>query len=325
LLDTYGPAPFKAAYADADLAGAYGQPLERLVRGWEGFLDGLPLPKGARELARERFDRQGVFMRVCPLEIPRLEAEAGRQAAAGDLEAALATARRVVGFVPGEPRKRIAVVALLAKQGQPDAAAAEAKEVLAMGGAATATRAYVQELVADALWRAGRLDEALAAYRPAVALAQSEDRERTVAVKIAILERREREPILGPYLLGGGAGDDAIDYLTGALADLPGDPLALYLLGRRLGQRERHAEAAQVLSGAIEGYAGDASEGAALVRREAWRLLGQALFFSDQLAAAQRAFTRAAAEAVDAGDRLSQRDWAARAAWVVARREAGKN
>lgn len=313
LLDTRGPEPFKAAYKDADFEGAYGVPLSQLVGEWEAFVDAIELPPDAQALARQAFDKKGIFHRVCPLEIARLEDEARTLYAAGLSDEALEIYRTVVGFWPSNPRKYLPIMQILAREGRAPEVAKVADEVLALEATNAVQRARVKELIGDARWRAGDLEGAAAAYLEIAKAPQSEDRKRTVLVKLDILSDPEREPILGPYLLGSG-GDD-VEYLAGALADLPDDELVLYLLGRRLYDHSRTEEAVGVLTRAIEAYAGDDSDVGVHIARESWRLLAHALFFTGRYARAEEAFVQTAELVPHEGTRIRMLDWAARCRW----------
>ncbi len=325
LLDTHGPAPFRALYGDGDFEAAYGRPLPALIAEWEAFIDGVPLPDDALALARERFDVKGIFHRTCPLEIARLEAQASALADAGEYDGAIALHRQIVRFVPKDARKRVPIVELLARRGDADGTQREVAELLALGNVDPVTRAYVRELSGDALWRAGKYLDALKLYQTLAAEPQSEDRLRNVLVKAAVLASGQREPILGPYLLGRGS-RDAVEYLVAAVADLPGDTLALYLLGRRLSSEDVHAEAVRVLRAviaALDGADGGPDRGRDplddALRRESLRLMARSLFYVGELEEAERAFLEAAQLSPKDGQRLWYQDWASRAQWLKKR------
>ena len=316
LLDTHGSEPFKRVYRDADFANAYGQPLPELVKQWEAFVDALELPPDALELARRRFDVKGILQRVCPLEIARLRAEAARHEADGLGERALEVHRTIVGYVPDDPHKRIPIVRILAAAGQADRAASEVNEIVEMKATDVVTRALAIELLGDALWRAGRPAEAHETYKKLKTEPQSEDRKRNVLVKIDVSNDSAREPIIGPYLLGkAGPYEEAVAYLVDAIADLPGDPLPMYLLGRRHFNDKRYETARPLLRTVTQLYKDDGRQVGVLIHRETWRLLGQAYYFTERYDEADEAFRIADVLADSEGTRLMLLDWAERARW----------
>lgn len=341
LLDTRGARRLQRAYEGADFEAAYGAPLEALVHGWLAFLKETSVPPRALALAKSRYSRKGVLARTCPLEIPRLEADARAAFHSGDYAAGLHLVRQVAAFLPGDPRKELNVVAVLSALARPGddthAVAEAARAVTRDAPEDPVLRAAAQALLADALWRAGKPQEAAARYHAllqADPLPMSWDAERTLAVKEAIATSPEREPILGPYLLGDASADGARAYLIGAVADLPGDGLALYLLGRRLFLEADFPEASRVLGLAVRAYdrggwlptsaERGASESpprpqateAASVRPEALRLAGQAALLAGDLDGAQGWLQRWNAAARTPGGRHRAQDWMARLRWL---------
>lgn len=328
LLETRGPERFLAAYASGDLEAAYAQPLPDLVDDWEAWLDKLVLPEDAIALAVQRYDRQGVFARVCPLEIARLEAEIGRAIEQDDLPAAIRLADRVAGFIPDQPRAWGLVAVARSLAGDAAGVADALKRLEGVEGVDAATLTRVRELLADARWRAGDSRGAATLYGELAKSTQSEDRRRGVLVKRDTADSAAREPILGPYLLGmgEGEGDDAAEYLKEAVTDLPGDPLPLYLVARRmLGERDFvTASRAAATAGAGLAAGGDSGLGedtrALMDRENAWSL-GVAEARAGDYARATASLVRARGLTPWSGRRAAIDDWLARVAWLSARTE----
>lgn len=319
LLDTRGPDLFKRVYADGDFAAAYGETTESLVRAWEGFVDAQELPAEALALARRRFDVKAVLRSTCPLEIARMEAEAVRLARDGQDEAAIALRREVIGFVPESARKRVPLIHALARLGRVEELDAAVADALSLDGLDSVTRTALEEIQADGHWRAGDRKGARAGYERIASADQSEDRRRNVLVKRDVVSHPGAEPILGPYLLGPG-GDESISYLTEAVADLPRDPLAIYLLGRRLAHLRRPEEAVGPLRSAIALLTGQAAPAyqpstRSLLRREALRLLGESLYLAGSWHDARETFLVAHALAGEEGRRNRLQDWIDRCRW----------
>lgn len=71
LLDTYGPAPLKQAYAWADFTSAYARSLPELTAEWQSFLAERPsVSRAARPVMAARFARPSVFEQPCPFQLP---------------------------------------------------------------------------------------------------------------------------------------------------------------------------------------------------------------------------------------------------------------
>jgi tetratricopeptide (TPR) repeat protein len=328
LLETRGELPFRRVYADADFQHAYGEPLPTLVTAWRAFLDGLELPPGTEALAKQRFDRKAIFFRQCPLEIARLQVEVGRLLGEQRNAEALEVATRIVEFVPKEPNVRLRFVAVLAHLGRYEQARAEAERACADQAVNSVMCARFDALVADAAWRSGQATLAVTGYRAALQATLGDNSRRVTAIKLAIVSDPDREPILGPYLLGTKARgevpeaiwiQETLDYLVAAVADLPGDPLALYLLGRRLAAEERHSAALGPLRTALglldKGDVGLPPEAARLVRDELMRIEGVALLASGYPEAAAQRFDALSLRSTWTGRSERYREWAERARW----------
>lgn len=320
LLETRGPERFLKAYASGDLEAAYGQPLAELDRAWGAWLDGLTLPEDAIALALQRYDRKAVFSRVCPLEIARLEARIGEAVARGELDRARALSEQVAAFIPGEPRGQMLLASVRALDADPEgvARAVGRLESLESTGEATMTRA--RELLGDARWRAGDLPGAVAAYAAIAERVQTEDRRRNVLVKRDTAASPSREPILGPYLLGESDDAEAVDYLAEAVADLPGDPLPLYLAARRLAVDRDFEAASRAAASAAPGLrtetAGLGEDTRALLDRENAYFLGVVEIRAGRLERGMASLRRARELTPWAGRRLAIDDWLARARWL---------
>ena len=328
LLETRGHQAFRAVYADANFLSAYGEQIEVLVRQWREFLDSLELPSGTEELARQRFDRKAIFYRPCPLEIARLQAEVVEHLREERDDEALDVAKRTLEFVPDDPKMRLRFVAVLAYLGLYEQAHAEADRVCAVDSTNHVLRSRFKSLVADAAWRSGAVDKAAELYEAALKAPLRHDIRRTIAIKMAIVADPEREPILGPYLLGTPRKaevqdplwvQETLNYLVSAVADLPGDPLALYLLGRRLVLEQRHEQALGPLRtalGLLESKESSLTfEASSLVRDELLRLEGVALLAVGSKEDAARRFDLLAQRTTWTGRAMRYREWAKRARW----------
>ena len=283
LLDQHGPQPLLALYEEGDFQAVYGQPLGTLVESWERYLDGLDLPPHAVALAEARFRRPGIFHRICGLEIAQLNQDIREASRDGRWREAILLQEEVLSHRPTDIAGHLGLARLLVRVGDHERLERVLSEARGIEGLHAVAEARFRELEADALWRSGRIQEASAVYGLLASAPQSRDRLRNVLVKRDVSQHPELEPVFGPYLLGGGAPDEATAYLTEAVADLPGQALPLYLLGRRhlqLGHREegtrvlRHATS--LLEG-DEGLMGISADTRDQLRAEARWILGRAL------------------------------------------------
>lgn len=331
LLDTRGPERFKAMYATADIEGTYDRPLGELLGEWNAFLDAIAPGPDLVEVTRQIYDVKGLFHRVCPLETARLRAASRTAALEGRYDDTLDLLREILSFTPDDPRARAPLVGTLSLLGRAEECRAEAARLLDSDGVNGSMRALTRERVADVAWRSGETTTARRIYDSLVDAPALQRRRRNVLVKRDLVTDGEREPILGPFLMGierrgpdydpEVAQQEAIDYLTEAVVDLPGDALALYLLGRRLYIARRFAPAVGPLKTALALL--NAPGGAETQRldpatvasldREARRLMARSMLLSGQTESARRMFERLAAETPWAGSRLEFEDWARRA------------
>jgi tetratricopeptide (TPR) repeat protein len=332
LKQTRGTDAFKSVYGSGDFETVYGEPIEALVADWEAWLDAREISPRLRAWADVIYRRQGVLHRTCPLEIARLEREAANLASAGDIVGAAAILEEVARHLPDSAVKLLRLAALRASSGSSTEALELVETGLALEDTPELIGARFREIRADVLWREGDPAAAAEIYAALAELPLSPDRWRLVALKADVARSPELEPIYGPYLLGGRR-DVEIDivYLTEAAAELQGEPLALYLLGRRTYQAGRPGEAVGPLTTGIrllergETRGGIGGRTATAVEREAWRVLGRALLDDGQLMDAEAAFARAAQLSPTTGARASLLDWGARASWLRRQAWLGKH
>ena len=303
------------------------------MTGWRDYLDGLVLPEGSEALAKHRFDRKAIFFRVCPLEIARLREEVRRLLSAGRDDEALDVTRRIVAFMPLDTAARLGLVSVLAHLGLYSEARNEAERACSSGEVSPVIRARFDALVGDAAWRAGELAIARERYEQVSRSLLDLTSLRIASIKGAIVGDANREPILGPYLMGTHrAGSrvsrsvwvkETLTYLTEAVADLPGDPIALYLLGRRLAIERRHAAALGPVRTALgllsQTDCGLAKRTAKLMGDELRRIEGVSLVETGEPVAAAERFEVLAAETEWTGRALRFEDWAQRARWQARR------
>ncbi|MEM1125688.1 MAG: hypothetical protein AAGI71_03480 [Bacteroidota bacterium] len=303
LLHTYGPEPFKAAYATSAFEAAYGVPVDSLARAWTAHLRTQPLvTRSAEALASRRFSVPSLFEVRCPHHVPRYVRatrrglDALRQedwpAAEAAFDEALDQQPRYVSALSGWAQARLA-------QGDPASVRARLDTVAApyqtttlhlrrgdawalLGEAEAARQAYAQALRRTPLY--AHTTQAILHLRHAVA-----DQPAVVEILVvptspaAQAERLRGRPDTSPAAawwiawrqLQAGDGAAAYERLR-ALPPLVGlAPTAQALLERRrqvwasqaLAQAGAHAEAAAWAEAAAHAYArlGEVPESARLL------------------------------------------------------------
>lgn len=218
-------------YRSNDFRRAYGASLDVLVEQWLGMLDRVELTDLQRRWAEHRYRRAGIFQRVCPHETANLRAEGRSKQARGDVDGARAAYDAAYAFNP-DPGYHLD----LAKKLFEAARTEPALEILAWLPDRLPThyhRDLRSQLRANAAWLEGDLEQARAGFQSAPPTTY--DEARLHAARLDALTRTGTvSQMLARYLgarMPGGEADRALqDWARAA----PSDPLAAYLLARRL-------------------------------------------------------------------------------------------
>lgn len=315
LIETRGTCAFRRLYAQADFEAAYGRPLEDLWAEWRAWLATVPLDDARLDAARARFDVPGFFRARCPRTVARLALQRDERAAAGDMLGAAAVQERICKVSGDDAGQRATLVSAWIAAGRPERALAEARSILsADGGPGRGLRDDVEQMMADAWWVQGRREEAIDTCRRLLGRAAEAAERRVLLVKIHGLSDPVAEPFVRGYLVERPAGDreSALRLLEDYVRVAPTDPIAHYLLGRRLMSADRHADAEAALTAAVAmGLSPDD------LRLEAVRLLIVLAYRAGDLdqAASDAALLAASGSErfrAEAADWLERIDWARR-------------
>jgi tetratricopeptide (TPR) repeat protein len=311
LLDEHGAGVVREAYRTGDVVGATGRPLSDLEARWRAFLATVPLPEGAVELARLRFEQRGLFSTVCPRQLALLRKRMHEDLAAGDAQRLLETCEEILTIDPAEYRARAELVGALARAGRGDEAQIQLDLLASRYQAPSPVMATAHERLGDAAWGDGQVDQARRRYRALLDHPQSPDRARTLEVKaLAVDGLPEQRALIRELLLGdegGGSPPAVVVHLARELSDLRFDGLGPYLEGRQLHQHQRHDRAAALLDAAV--VRGLPTE---RLRREALRLLGTSLYGAGRLADAERFWRLQLGFADGHAARYEAEEWLAR-------------
>lgn len=256
VFDTYGAEKVRAIYRSGDVAGTLGRSFEELERSWEAALAAQPLPAQAEALARQRFERPGVFSQVCPHLVERLEGELGNALSAGDGVRAQGLCSELLAIDPGNTGTRAAYAGALAESGDKQGVSRELATLRGPPSAPASAIARAETLVADASYVRGDFETARGAYRALLKAPQPESELRQLEVKLLALEAGEpTRSIVAELLIGrGGRPVDAraAMHLIRRLYPLRSDGLAHYLEGRQLANAGRPDLAQPLLELALE-------------------------------------------------------------------------
>lgn len=279
LVAEYGIEKFREAYPTGDFRSAYGKSPADLVEEWEAFVDAIDLNDEELERARYIYDRKSIFQKVCARTIAELRVAAQRSSRAGDRRAARELYERILAFDPDNPRYRIDYARFLYSMAEYDDARAALEHILAME-LDVAMKAEVLALLGDLLWVSGNPTGAAARYEECLDAGLPVSSERLLRVKSIALRRSPQEAELARMYLVDDV-DDTIRMFFPTLwvDDHPDEPLADYLVGRRLWGGAEWSWAEPYLRRSLEVPAG-------VLRDEATLMLVQTLFFQEKLDAA---------------------------------------
>jgi len=241
--ETRGAAALRKVYTDGDAARALGAPLDELESEWRAYLSQVPLPAPAAALAKQRFERAGVFSQVCPHAIDRLESELSAALSAGDLPRAIERCGEVLNIDPKNTGTRATLAGALARTGKMTEAADVLDALKGPPSAPLPTIARAEVGIADAAFMAGDYARAERSYRHLLNEPQSESELRQLDVKLLALSAGDpTRSLIGELLVGRvGASTDprSAMFLIQELRRVRKDGLAPYLEARQLLSADR--------------------------------------------------------------------------------------
>lgn len=315
LVDEYGIEKFKRAYGHGEFEAAYGKDVGVLVSEWEAFLDELELSEASMEVARYLYRRPSIFGKVCARTTAELRRRARIAAARGDVGEMRRLYEKLLGFAPRNHDYRIEFARRLVRAGDP-AASLEIVDRLLEQELPPVQTARLLQLRGDIYWHRDRPSEAGAAYTRCLEEGLPVDFRRLVRAKHVSVEERE-EPIRSlafSYFLGQKPGAVSLFFPMEWHRRKPDDPLAKYLVGRRLWQNRAWAPAEELLENTPETLKG------AALSAEAFKMRGRSQYFQDDYGAAARTFERLRGSPLPRY-RSEAEEWLRRISWRRARGE----
>lgn len=248
LLDVHGFEPFRRAYRQGTLEGAYPVPVDTLIRNHRRFLDSLHLPGGLLDAARLRYERPSVFRRICAHEIAALRAEAGRQLASGRTTRAAEALQQIRSHLPGDPAALVQTARLRMQQDRPEEAVRILEELLRREDLGRARKARIGDRLGDVLVHLDRKAEARVLFGKLLAAHLGDASDRMAVCKLEALTQGAPGKRVLEFLRKGEADAAALLDLREAAAAAPGWGTVWYLLGRQLFNRGRYERAAPYLA-----------------------------------------------------------------------------
>ncbi len=303
--ETHGSEKLRELYRDGDFERVYGRPLPDLVTDWEHFLDTVPLDEQAVNQAFARFRRGSLFDRPCAREVARLSADVSA-ISSDDVPAALALLARCETLQPEEPAHVLTRASLLRRIGNDQEAETVLNALLTRVSSAPSTWSDVALALADLAIGKGDDARAKELLQTIVEKEASPSMDRTARLRLHSLETTGTVRTALVKYFSNDPDAAQLHWLERAHAEAPSEPYVAYLLGRRLVQKEAHAEALELLDVARADETVPPS-----IRNEATRLLLEASFGAGDC---EKVKALAALPGLTVNLGAKARDWAARCA-----------
>jgi hypothetical protein len=255
MLDRRGPEIVRRWYAGEELTALVATSWPDLDAAFRADLAKLALSPEAQAFAKAKFDRPSVFGRRCPHVVDALRRDADRCRDALQIERAVTLYDEVLARDPHDSAARFGRGVTRARYGDEAAGERELVDLAADGKTPRTWKDRSEEALADVALVDGRWDAARERYASLASRSLDEDVGRTLEVKAYGAASPEGRAALASLLIGApGRPSDAWEAAArlGAWAEATRDPVAEYVLGKNLAQREWWSEAAVHLDRALE-------------------------------------------------------------------------
>lgn len=241
LIAREGVARVRAIYGGAPVDWAA---LDAPFRAW---LETVPLPDAALAYAKARFDRPAIFGRKCPHVVDALVHEADDCREGSRYDRAIALYGEALARDPHDDRATFGQAVARLEDGDPVLGRADLERLAGDEKAPRTWRDRAEEALADRAWLDGDFDAAARRYDALAARTVDEDAARTLEVKaMGARDPAARVP-LRSFLVGTspsrGSEPLLAAALLGAWSAKTGDPLADYIVGKNLVNKQLYVEA----------------------------------------------------------------------------------
>jgi tetratricopeptide (TPR) repeat protein len=253
--DEFGPDAVRRWYGGEDLPAVVGKGWPELEQAWHAELDALVLPNAAKEQAKARFDRPGIFKRRCPRTVDACKERGHALASGGDAKGAILELERALTLDPESEGLRLDIAELYAPAGDPAKSEAELGAIVANEKTPRTIRDQALESLADMELARGDADAAAKKYDELVLRVFEESHLRTLYVKAyAAKDPRARDALT--TLLVGRAGKkpdrvQASEMLAVLDQRFPENGLFAYLMARYDVDQEDYETAERRLASAL--------------------------------------------------------------------------
>lgn len=258
LVERYGMDKFKTAFPTGNFEKAYNKSLGTLAKEWETFLEAVPLEPQALIPAEHRFSQPGIFIRPCPHEVSALKDNAYAYFLRNDYFKALELFQHVYEWVPDNPNHLKPILETYIAMENPDEASNVAHEIINHPSASRYLIAEVRQKLGNIYWDQNRLDEAEKIFTSIYELHLSNHIDRSMAVNLHAIRSScrdiYREVLLNRQIMDGMTKKRLRNYHEAVkilrLKEIlvhTGDPVASYLIGRRLFNNRDYTRALRYL------------------------------------------------------------------------------
>ncbi len=309
LVERHGIDTFRRAYGWGDFEAAYGRPVGELIADWEVFVDELQLTDETMEAARYLYRRPSIFEKVCARTTAELRRRARLAATRGQVGEMQRLYDDILGFAPQNVDYRIEYARRLLEAGAFQESATMVERLLERD-LPPVQRARLWQLRGDLKWHRDQPEEAASAYDACLDEGLPIGMRRLIGAKQTSVRHASTDVrrMAFEYFLGDQAGIVSLFFPMEWARRQSDDPLAAYLVGRRLWQHRQWVMAERYLSG-LPGRL----ERPALVG-ETRRMLGRTLYARGKFERAADEFREARHSAIpkyraEADEWLRRIDW----------------
>ncbi|HEX7664037.1 MAG TPA: hypothetical protein VF407_06000, partial [Polyangiaceae bacterium] len=246
MMKAYGVDKVRAVYGGTPFEVATGKSVDALDAEFRAFLKSdQPLPDQAMSFAKGKFDRPGLFSRLCPHVVDGLLEKANACRDGQSYAQAIGLYDEILAKDPVNAQATFNRATSEVRAGATDKGRADLEALEKNAAFARSWHDRSEEALADDELARGLYEQAAARYKALAAATLDEDAGRTYEVKLAGALDPIARPAITGILLGPQRGDDPFYAATllGAWQTRTHDPLADYLIGKNTARKGQYDEA----------------------------------------------------------------------------------
>lgn len=272
MMKAYGVDKVRAVYGGTSFAAATGKSLDALDAEFRAYLKAdQPLPDQAMSFAKGKFDRPGLFSRLCPHVVDGLLERANACRDGQSYAEAIGLYDEVLTKDPLNAQATFNRATSELRAGDTDKGRADLDALEENQAIGRAWHDRAEEALADDELTRGLYEQAAARYKALADATLDEDAGRTYEVKLVGALDPMARPAIEGLLLGPQHGDDSFYAATllGTWQNKTHDPLADYLIGKNTARHGQYDEALPYLEAVVEAGAPSPRIGRELLRQYA--------------------------------------------------------